>query len=130
MRFFLALLPLVYIFSCTTNSDAINDKIPENVIDSVTFAKVLADMHVADAAAKFQVLPDNRVLTAKYGENLGVLKNYKIDKAKFDSSMVYYSAHPDLLDRVYSKVLEILSEKQALLNAKGVKAGTDTEPRK
>lgn len=126
MKFFLALLPLVYIFSCTTNSDAINEKMPENVIDSVTFAKVLADMHLVDAAAKFQALPDNRVLSTKYAENLGVLKNYNIDKAKFDSSMVYYSARPDLYDRVYSKVLEILSEKQALLNTSGAEVTKDT----
>ena len=129
MRFFLALLLPVYICSCTTNSDAINDRMPENVIDSLTFAKVLADMHIADGAAKFQVLPDNRLVANKYAENLGVLKNYHIDKAKFDSSMVYYSAHPDKFDRVYTRVLEILSEKQAMLNANGVKAGTDTVPR-
>jgi hypothetical protein len=83
-------------------------------------------MHIADGAAKFQVLPDNRLVANKYAENLGVLKNYHIEKAKFDSSMVYYSAHPDKFDRVYTRVLEILSEKQAVLNAKGVKAGNDT----
>lgn len=116
MRFFLALLLPVYIFSCTSNSDATMDIIPANVIDSLTFAKVLADMHIMDGGAKFQAFPDNRIAANKYSQNLGVLKKYNLDKAKFDSTLVYYSAHPDKFDRVYNKVLEILSEEQALLN--------------
>jgi hypothetical protein len=116
MRFFLALLLPVYIFSCTTNSDATSEVIPQNVIDSVTFAKVLADMHIMDGGAKFQAFPDNRIAANKYSQNLGVLKKYHLDKAKFDSTMVYYSAHPDKFERLYNKVLQILSEEQALLN--------------
>lgn len=116
MRFFLALLLPVYIFSCTSNSDATMDIIPANVIDSLTFAKVLADMHIMDGGAKFQAFPDNRIAANKYSQNLGVLKKYNLDKAKFDSTLVYYSAHPDKFDRVYNKVLEILSEEQALLH--------------
>jgi len=117
MRFFLALLLPVYISSCASNSDATSEIIPANVIDSLTFAKVLADMHIMDGGAKFQAFPDNRIAANKYSQNLGVLKKYNLDKAKFDSTLVYYSAHPDKFDRVYNKVLEILSEEQALLNA-------------
>ncbi len=121
MRFFLAFLLPVYMFSCTTNSDATREVIPQNVIDSTTFAKVLADMHIMDGGAKFQAFPDNRIATNKYSQNLGVLKKYYIDKAEFDSTMMYYSAHPDKFERVYNKVLEILSEEQALLNVNAVK---------
>jgi hypothetical protein len=116
MRFFLILLLPVYISSCASNSDATSEIIPANVIDSLTFAKVLADMHIMDGGAKFQAFPDNRIAANKYSQDLGVLKKYNLDKAKFDSTLVYYSAHPDKFDRVYNKVLEILSEEQALLN--------------
>ncbi|MFZ9846916.1 MAG: DUF4296 domain-containing protein [Flavobacteriales bacterium] len=126
MRFFLALLLPVYIFSCTTNSDATTEVIPQNVIDSVTFAKVLADMHIMDGGAKFQAFPDNRIAANKYSQNLGVLKKYHLDKAKFDSTMVYYSAHPDKFERVYNKVLQILSEEQALLSSTEKEVAKDT----
>jgi len=116
MKFVLILLLPVYMFSCTSNSDATTLKYPENIIDSLTFAKILTDMHIADGAAKFQVLPDNRRVTVKYGENLGVLKNYNISKAQFDSTLVYCANHPAYYDRLYSRVLDNLSQKQAELN--------------
>jgi hypothetical protein len=96
------------------------------VIDSVTFAKVLADMHIMDGGAKFQAFPDNRIVANKYSQNLGVLKKYHLDKAKFDSTMVYYSAHPDKFERVYNKVLQILSEEQALLSSTEKEVAKDT----
>ncbi len=126
MRFFLAFLLPVYIFSCTTNSDATSEVVPQNVIDSVTFAKVLADMHIMDGGAKFQAFPDNRIAANKYSQNLGVLKKYHLDKAKFDSTMVYYSVHPDKFERVYNKVLQILSEEQALLSSTEKEVAKDT----
>ncbi len=126
MRFFLAFLLPVYIFSCTTNSDATSEVVPQNVIDSVTFAKVLADMHIIDGGAKFQAFPDNRIAANKYSQNLGVLKKYHLDKAKFDSTMVYYSVHPDKFERVYNKVLQILSEEQALLSSTEKEVAKDT----
>ena len=126
MRFFLILLLPVYIYSCSSNSDATTDIVPANVIDSVTFAKVLADMHIMDGGAKFQAFPDNRIAANKYSQNLGVLKKYHLDKAKFDSTLVYYSAHPDKFERLYNKVLEILSEEQALLNTTKKEEEKDT----
>lgn len=118
MKFVLILLLPVIIFSCSSNSDATKVDYPKNIIDSLTFTNILTDMHIADGAAKFQVLSDNRRVTVKYSQNLGVLQNYKVSKAIFDSTLVFYSNNPSLYDRVYARVLDNLSEKQAQLNKK------------
>ncbi len=118
MRVIFFLLLLVSIFSCSSNSDATVESIPKEVLDSNTFAKVLVDIHLMDAGAKFQIYPDNRKVHNKYSAYMGVLKKHNISKAQWDSTLTYYTSHPQKFENTYNRVLELFSEQNALLKGK------------
>ncbi len=113
MKYFFYVLVFFVAFSCVPEAEPSAEVPPVGVIDTTTFTMILADMHIVDAAARFQMFPDNRRVPEKYSQYLGVLKNYNVTKAQWDSTMTYYSSRPQHFDHLYIRVLEILSEKQA-----------------
>ncbi|MCX6182324.1 MAG: DUF4296 domain-containing protein [Bacteroidetes bacterium] len=117
MKYFFCVSVFFILFSCAPNDASSEELMPEGLIDTNTFVAIIADMHIVDAGSKFQMFPDNRKNSNKYSQYIGVLKNYDIPKSQWDSTMNYYSARPVKFDHLYTKVLEILSEKQAKLKA-------------
>ncbi len=113
MKYFFCVPLLFILFSCSPDSVSEEEVMPVGLIDTATFTLILADMHIVDAGSKFQMFPDNRKTPQKYKQYLGVLKNYNVSKVQWDSTLVYYSAHPQKFDHIYSNVLDVLSEKQA-----------------
>lgn len=114
MKYFFC-VPLVFcfLFSCSSTTKSNDEVLPAGLMDTATFVLVLADMHLVDAGSKFQMFPDNRKNAQKYSQYLGVLKNYNVTKAQWDTTMNYYSSRPDKFDHLYNDVLEVLSDKQA-----------------
>ena len=117
MKYFFCVPVFLILFSCAPDSASGDEVMPEGLIDTNTFVSIIADMHIVDAGSKFQMFPDNRKNIQKYSQYLGVLRNYDVPKAQWDSTMNYYSARPEKFDHIYTKVLEELSEKQAKIKA-------------
>lgn len=84
---------------------------PSGVLSSRQMRQVLVDLHRADAilqVAGYNYGHDEAV--AKYYQH--VLDQYGITQAQFDSSMVWYTDHPQLFDKIYPKVVAELEAQQ------------------
>ncbi len=83
------------------------------------FVNVLTDIHLADGIAvnnMAQVL-EQPIDSASLYES--VFKKYKVTKAMFDSTLVYYTTHPDDFQEIYNKVTAKLKRMEDQLDAEG-----------
>lgn len=86
---------------------------PKGILHSWEMRAVLVDLHKTDALIQISGL--------QYGYEeekdlyyAQVLEKHGITQAKFDSSLVWYTAHPQLFDKIYPRVLkQLASEKEA-----------------
>ncbi|MFN4082329.1 MAG: DUF4296 domain-containing protein [Bacteroidia bacterium] len=86
---------------------------PQNLIDKETMAKIVADIHVADAGVTRQFLtPDSSEKLAKTYYAI-IAKSYNIDFNTINNSFEYYLSEPALMDSIYTKAIEILNTHEA-----------------
>lgn len=86
---------------------------PRGILHSWEMRDVLVDLHKTDA-----MLQLNGYTTAGYLEERNifyaqVLEEHGITQAEFDSSLVWYTAHPKLFDKIYPKVIAQLEAEEA-----------------
>ncbi|MEM8488860.1 MAG: DUF4296 domain-containing protein [Bacteroidota bacterium] len=74
------------------------------VSDSVMI-QLLIDMHLAEAHAEILNLPSD-------GLQDSILMHYQLSRADFEANMAYYEANPDAFHKVYSEVLDKISEER------------------
>ena len=87
----------------------------EYIISERKMAPVLVDIHIADeiSTSGYSLDPDIVLDSAKtYG---WVFRKHGITKAEFDSSMAYYSEKPDVLNKIYNRVMASISKMDAEL---------------
>jgi len=84
---------------------------PEGILHSGEMRDVLIDLHKADAMIQVSGLQygHDEALTIYYAQ---VLEKHGITQAQFDSSLVWYTAHPLLFDKIYPKVQAKLKAEQ------------------
>ena len=112
MKRIYCLLPLAYcllLFSCGEPEKQITT-IPSSVLPKEKMAAVITDIHLAEAEANLNTLPDS-ASTAQVGFQKIFEKN-SISKAQYDSSLVFYVDHPELINEVYEIVMNELSKRQ------------------
>jgi len=76
----------------------------KQIIPAKKFVNILVDLHLADAIAieKWSLnLSYQLDSTSLYGS---VFNKYGVTKAQFDSTMLYFSARPDVFQKIYNKV--------------------------
>ena len=95
MKYTFVFLCFIFLFSCKHEGKA--------PLSADTFASILTDMHIAEAAAEgeFSTTKDS-LLTIYYGQ---ILKKHNASSADFDSTMAVYSREPVVFDSLYSDVL-------------------------
>ena len=83
---------------------------PDTVLSDTVMENVLYDYHIAKALGEQENRGENykRVLYVDY-----VYQKHGITEAQFDSSMVWFSRHPDVLGEVYKKVTDRLRAEEA-----------------
>ena len=88
-------------------------KKPANIIPESQFENVLYDYHLAKAMGNDLPLSENykKVLYLN-----AVYEKYGITEAEFDSSMVWYTRHTELLADIYERVGERLKKEQDAVN--------------
>lgn len=109
---FFLLLVCVAISSC-------NDK-PQNVLSQKKLVNVITDLHLMDVAfneKKISILEYQKREAYKQS----VFEKHKITSSDFDSSLVWYSNHPEKLELVYNEVVERLQEMNAETNQVEIK---------
>ena len=84
---------------------------PGGVLNERQMTNVLTEMHKTDA-----ILNEKGLAYGHYTEKAAyykfIFKKYKITKAQFDSSLVWYSKNPRIFDNMYDKVLINLTSLQ------------------
>jgi len=116
LKSFISLLLItVLFFSC--NSEDAELKIPDNILNREQYAKVLLDMTLAESAANLNV-KNLRIEKMDSAYAFDPLKENNITKTQYDSSVAFYSRHPEVYKEVYDNVLERLSEMEAQRVAK------------
>ena len=82
---------------------------------------ILVDLHKADGIILVTGMQYNRDTLQQvcYGE---VLEKHKITQSQFDSSLVWYTAHPQLFNKIYPHVMARLEAEQNQLKAEEVAA--------
>ena len=93
----------IILFSCTNTKKKY--LIPEKVM-----VPLLVDMHLADATALYYSPGQIRLKidsSALYG---WIFDKHNVTKMQFDSTIAYYTRHPDRLTRIYDKVIADLSK--------------------
>ncbi|CAG0988189.1 MAG: DUF4296 domain-containing protein [Bacteroidetes bacterium] len=104
-----ALLLFCILSSCNIKEERILDEI----LNEEEMVALMSDMQLAEAIVKLQV---NRVdSTSVFADSLfsQVFKKHNINKEKFKKNFDYYNSNPALMEEIYNKVIEKLSEEQA-----------------
>lgn len=99
------------LFSCKPSLEE-DETIPSNILSEDQMIIVLTDAYLAEGASGINVksVPGEKFDSAYV---FNPLKDNNIEKAQFDSSLVYYTKHPKKLKIIYDKVLDKLSVIQA-----------------
>lgn len=91
--------------------------VPSDILPKEKMAQVITGIHIAEAEANMQKLPDLPALQAGSASTEkssfeNIFKKHKITKEQYEKSLSFYIDHPELLDQVYEKVLNELSKMQ------------------
>ena len=112
---FVSLLVLVLV-SCGDKVNVSSDFDGDFIISEDSLILLLKDIHIVDAAAKQNVLPNNSNNQVKYKQYKAVLEKHQISRARFDSTIVMYTRHGEKFDALYEKVVEKLTEEEKELD--------------
>lgn len=84
---------------------------PKGILHSWEMRNVLIDLHKTDALLQISGVQnsESEVKAIYYAQ---VLEKHGITQAEFDSSLVWYTAHPQLFDKIYPKVMAQLTHER------------------
>lgn len=98
---------LITIFSC----QGTNEFNPSAyIIQEDSLIAILKEIHIVDAAAKQNFIPNNADNYNKYREYKFVLEKYKISKARFDSTISFYASYAEEFEEIYTKLITEMKE--------------------
>lgn len=111
-RNIIILLISSFLFACSAKKEnAI--KVPDDIVPIDTMAAIMADIHLAEAEAAVYPYNDTAGTVNLPAYYRFVFNKHKIDTAVFGKNFRYYESHPEIMNEVYTKVLENLSKQQA-----------------
>ncbi len=101
----LFIVSLFFFISCK------NDKIPDGVLNQNEMKSLLKDLHESEAAVFTQSKPDtNSYSLPEYYSYL--FKKHNTDSTGFANSMKYYSTKPELLEKIYTEMIDEVNKEQ------------------
>lgn len=103
------------LFSCKPVKEE-NETIPENILSEELMTEILMDAYLAEGASSINI---KNVSAEKFDStySFNPLSSRNIQGSQFDSSLVYYTRHPQKLKTIYEKVLEKMSQYQSMIDA-------------
>lgn len=93
-----------------------NESIPDAILSEEIMSDVLMDAYLAEGASGINI---KNVSAEKFDStySFNPLMSRNIQSSQFDSSLVYYTRHPQKLKMIYEKVLEKMSQYQSMIDA-------------
>ena len=87
---------------------------PKGILHSWEMRDLLIELHPTDALLQAKGLTNNQEVKAIYYSQ--VLDKHGLTQSQFDSCLVWYTAHPQLFDKIYPKVVaKLQAEKDEFL---------------
>ena len=112
MKIILAILSIL-LLACTTQKT----KMPTDILSEIVFVNILKEVHLEESSFELQktqgIENARNELTNNY---TSIYSKYKISAIDFENTLNYYTQHPEKLEKIYSSVLEQLTEEQTILN--------------
>ena len=109
--YFLILACLLYACSNT------EEKIPENILSETVLEDILKQIHLSEGAFELNKPKNMENAKSTLANNYtSIYSEYKISAIDFKNTLNYYSQHPEKLEKIYSNVLEELTEERSTLN--------------
>ena len=94
---------MLILSSCGEKEDE-TDTVPENILNEESFARVLIDFAMAESATNLNVKNVNLpAMDTVYA--FDPLKFNNVRKTQYDSTLRFYSQHPELYKKAYELVL-------------------------
>ena len=112
MKVMLALLG-VLLLGCTDPET----KIPTGILSETAFASILKEVHLTEAI--FELNKSKGMENAKNtlaNSYQSIYKTHNITDTTFSKSLDYYAKNPEILEEIYSTVLEELANEYSALN--------------
>ncbi|MBK9477528.1 MAG: DUF4296 domain-containing protein [Bacteroidetes bacterium] len=116
MQFIKKYLLVFSFFGLANSCSSTSDNLPGNLIVKDSMITVLIDIHIADAAANLSNFNQQELPPDKEKLFREVYSKHGLTKAKFDSSFIFYTQHPELFEKIYEEVIIGLSKRQAELS--------------
>ncbi|MBA9077474.1 DUF4296 domain-containing protein [Rufibacter quisquiliarum] len=104
----------IFLLGCTPSPEKPADMLPEEKMTSV-----MIDIHLAEARVNNQVHhPDTARKVFKLLKK-GILKKHGVSDSAFKHSYDFYLTNPAAMDKLYEKVIDSLSAREAKLTPQG-----------
>lgn len=100
---------LLFVCILTVFAGCKRERVPDNIMDTATFARFLAEGHLIESY-DYTVVASNK-------DSLGyqsasayklLLDKYNVTQADYDSTLAYYLRHPKILEEIYARTVEQL----------------------
>jgi uncharacterized lipoprotein YehR (DUF1307 family) len=108
----LYLYTIYLVFSLTSCGESEKSiTIPPNILPKEKMARVITDIHMAEAEANLRTWPDSTSKTPISFQK--IFEKDSVTKQQYEESLKFYTDNPELLNEVYENVLNDLSKLQA-----------------
>ncbi len=92
-------------------------ELPAGVLTQKEMIPLLVDIHIAQAATGLYNAGDTSLFTmSEYIPY--ILKIHHVESAVYDSSISFYTLHPEIMKEMYNEVISELSKKQGEVSSK------------
>jgi hypothetical protein len=106
----LAIILLIFCLGCSGKK---NEGTPPGILSPAELVPVLADIHLAEAAATLKTSGGEATNQYAKSHDEFIFKLYGISREKFEKSLEHYARDPVRFDALYEEVINELSRKQA-----------------
>ena len=99
---------ILFLASCNRR-----EQIPDNIMDTATMAAFLTEAHLIESYS--YIFVENHYDSLKFQIDAtydSLFAKYNVTPAIYDTSLNYYSDHPQLLNDIYKRVAENLKGKE------------------
>jgi len=112
MKIYLSILACL-LYACS-NPEV---KMPDNILSETVFENILKEIHLSEGAFELNKTKNMENAKATLTNNYtSIYSEYKISAIDFENTLNYYAQHPEKLEKIYSTILEELTEERSTLN--------------
>ena len=93
------------------------ENIPQDILSENEFVVILKDIHLAEA--KFELQKNNGIGKAKNeltNSYTSIYQKHNISEEKFKESLNFYAQNPEMLEKIYTDILEQLTKDRSALD--------------